>query len=30
MNLQTHYDLETANEKLSDMIMKAVHPFNAA
>lgn len=30
MNLQTHYDLETANEKLSDKIMKAVHTFNAA
>ena len=30
MNLQTHYDLEIANEKLSDKIMKAVHPFDAA
>jgi len=30
MNLQTHYDLEIANEKLSDKIMKTVHPFDAA
>ena len=30
MNLQAHYDLEVANEKLSEKIMKDVHPFEAA
>ncbi len=30
MNLQAHYDLELANEKLSEKIIKDVHPFEAA
>jgi len=27
MNLQAHYDLEVANNKLGEKIMKDVHPF---
>ena len=30
MNLQTHYDLEVTNDKISEKIMKDVHPFEAA
>jgi len=30
MNMQSHYDLETAKEKLSERIMKEVHPLDAA
>ena len=30
MNLQTRYDLEVTNDKLSGKIMKDVHPYEAA
>lgn len=30
MNLQSHYDLEVAQEKLSARIMKEVHPLEVA
>ncbi len=30
MNLQAHYDLEVANDKLSDKIMRDVQPLEAA
>jgi addiction module HigA family antidote len=30
MNLQTHYDLEMAKEKLSEKLEKDVHPHHAA
>jgi len=30
MNLQTHYDLDVAQEKLNGRIEKEVHPYHAA
>lgn len=30
MNMQTHYDLEVAKDKLSDKLKKDVHPYNEA
>jgi antitoxin HigA-1 len=30
MNMQTHYDLEVARDKLSNKLEKDVHPYNEA